>query len=73
MERKFQAALDAYVGGDITASAAGPGPERDQADKELAAATEWEQRCAFPFDAYRPVFHLARRRGLPLVALGVDR
>ncbi|CAN0179890.1 unnamed protein product, partial [Laminaria digitata] len=73
VERQFQPALDAYLaGGGLTSSAAGPGPERDEADAELALATEWEQRYAFPFEAYRPVFHLARRRGLPLVALGVD-
>lgn len=50
-----------------------PGPSRDAADAELAKATQWEKRSAYPFDAYRPIFHLARSRGLPLVALGVDR
>lgn len=73
MERQFQAALDAYVAGGTEPGAAEPGPTRDAADQELAKVTQWEERSSLPFDAYRPVFHLARRRGLPLVALGVDR
>lgn len=72
VERQFQGALDAYVAGGKEAGAAEPGPTRDAADQELAKATQWEERSSLPFDAYRPVFHLARRRGLPLVALGVD-
>lgn len=62
---QFQPALDAYIAerqGDLAA-----------ADAELAEATQWEDRCAFPFENFLPVLHLARSRGLPLVAMGVDR
>lgn len=73
MERQFQSALDEYVAGGEDGAGREAGEVRDRADLELAKATQWEQRSAFPFDAYRPLFHLARRRGLPLVALGIDR
>lgn len=62
---QFQPALDAYI--------AGQGGDLASADAELAKATQWEDRCAFPFENFLPVFHLARSRGLPLVAMGVDR
>lgn len=64
VEMQFQPALDAYIAerqGDLAA-----------ADAELAEATQWEDRCAFPFENFLPVLHLARSRGLPLVAMGVD-
>lgn len=76
MEQQFQPALDAYVAGGRAAGGGDggkAGPSRDLADAELAKAVEWDQRSAYPFDAYLPVLHLARARGLPLVALGVDR
>lgn len=45
----------------------------DEADAKLAEATEWERRSKYPFEAFLPIFHLARSRGLALIALGVDR
>lgn len=66
VEMQFQPALDAYIAGREEGDLAG-------ADAELAEATQWEDRCAFPFENFLPVFHLARSRGLPLVAMGVDR
>lgn len=73
MERQFQPALDAYVAGGNPFDGGGEGAARDKADEELARAMQWESRSPFPLQAYWPVFHLARKRGLPLVALGVDR
>lgn len=73
MERQFQAALDEYIADGRPPGASEPGEVLDQADARLADATQWEKRSILPFDAYRPVFHMARRRGLPLVALGMDR
>ncbi|CAM9847076.1 unnamed protein product [Ascophyllum nodosum] len=72
VERQFQSALDDYVAEGRTPGASEPGELLDQADARLAEATQWKERSTLPFDSYRPVFHLARRRGLPLVALGVD-
>jgi len=68
---QFQPALDAYVAGGQEGQ--GGQEDLDRADAELAEAIQWDERCAFPFDNFRPVFHLARSRGLPLLAMGVDR
>ncbi|CBJ27968.1 conserved unknown protein [Ectocarpus siliculosus] len=71
VEMQFQPALDSYVaGGDQGGD--GKDEDLDSADAELARATQWAERCAFPFENFLPLFHLARRRGLPMVALGVD-
>eukprot|EP00903_Cladosiphon_okamuranus_P020354 g18674.t1 len=64
VEMQFQPALDAYL--------AGQGEDLATADAVLAEATQWGDRCAFPFENFLPVFHLARSRGLPLLAMGVD-
>ncbi|CAN0403512.1 unnamed protein product [Ectocarpus sp. 12 AP-2014] len=71
VEMQFQPALDSYVaeGGQ---GGGGKDGDLDSADAELARATQWAERCAFPFENFLPLFHLARRRGLPMVALGVD-
>ncbi|CAM9592851.1 unnamed protein product [Ectocarpus fasciculatus] len=73
VEMQFQPALDSYVagGGEGGDGTEGEG-DLDSADAELARATQWAERCAFPFENFLPLFHLARRRGLPMVALGVD-
>lgn len=64
---QFQPALDAYIAGGKAAV------DLESADAELAKATQWGERCAFPFENFLPLLHLARSRGLPLVALGIDR
>lgn len=70
---QFQPALDAYIaGGQGRQGGQGQG-DLDRADDELAEAIQWNERCPFPFDNFLPVFHLARSRGLPLLAMGVDR
>lgn len=69
VEMQFQPALDAYIAGDQ----GNGGAAMDSADTELEKATQWKERCAFPFENFLPVFHLARSRGLPMVAMGVDR
>lgn len=70
---QFQPALDAYVAGGGQGGDGKDGGDLASADAELARATQWAERCAFPLDNFLPLFHLARRRGLPMVALGVDR
>ncbi|CAM9595553.1 unnamed protein product [Choristocarpus tenellus] len=74
VERQFQPALDAYIasGGKAQSS---PGEEKatEEADAELKRDTQWEARSLFPFESYLPVLHMARTRGIPLVALGVER
>lgn len=61
----FQAALDAYVRSkkeDIT--------EAD-ADAAFIKGTDWLNRWVWDFNVYKPIFHLARNKGIPLVALNV--
>ncbi|KAH8098322.1 hypothetical protein JL720_1261 [Aureococcus anophagefferens] len=43
VQQRFQPALDAYGAGKLS-------------ERRLAAATEWEQRWSWPFEAYAPVF-----------------
>ncbi|CEL99640.1 unnamed protein product [Vitrella brassicaformis CCMP3155] len=52
----FQPILDGYLSGKYT-------------DVDLYTKTEWATRWAWPFDAYLPIFQLAKKRGLHLIAL----
>ena len=61
----FQVALDAYVRSkkdDIS--------EAD-ADAAFIKGTDWLNRWVWDFNVYKPIFHLARNKGIPLVALNV--
>lgn len=61
----FQKALDVYIssaGGEITEEAA---------DAAFIKGTDWLNRWVWDFEVYKPIFHLARNRGIPLVALNV--
>lgn len=55
-----QAALDAYVAGEID-------------EEELLRQTEWDRRWGFDFALYRPLVMLGRTRGLPLIALNAPQ
>ncbi|MEO0947530.1 MAG: ChaN family lipoprotein, partial [Cyanobacteria bacterium J06641_5] len=55
-QRPFQAALDAYLAGEI-----------DEA--ELRDRTEYEERWGFPWEYYAPLLRFARDRSLPVLAL----
>ena len=59
-QRPFQAALDAFVAGEI-----------DEA--QMLERTEWEERWGFGTDLYRPFWTFAREHGLPIVALNARR
>jgi uncharacterized iron-regulated protein len=55
-----QHALDRWVAG-----------ESDEA--QFLAESRWKERWGHDFAAYRPVFELARKRRIPMVALNIDR
>jgi uncharacterized iron-regulated protein len=61
----FQAALDAYV------RSKKEGISEEAADTAFIAGTDWLKRWVWDFEVYKPIFHLARDRGIPLVALNV--
>ena len=61
----FQEALDTYV-----SSKSNDISEID-ADAAFIKGTDWLNRWVWDFEVYKPIFHLARNRGIPLVALNV--
>ncbi|BAY51123.1 hypothetical protein NIES2134_112930 [Thermostichus vulcanus NIES-2134] len=56
IQRPFQAALDAYIGGEIT-------------EMELLVQTQYAQRWGFPWSLYAPIFRFAKEQQIPLIAL----
>lgn len=60
LPRAAQPVLDAYVAGTI-----------DEAT--FLAQSRWAEVWRHDFNAYRPVFDLARRERIPMVALNIDR
>ncbi|WP_448527129.1 ChaN family lipoprotein [Parathermosynechococcus lividus] len=56
IQRPYQAALDAYIAGEIT-------------EMELLAQTEYAQRWGFPWSLYAPMFRFAKEHRIPLIAL----
>ena len=61
----FQAALDAYVRSKREEVS------EEDADAAFIKGTDWLNRWVWDFEVYKPIFHLARNRGIPLVALNV--
>ena len=59
VQRQFQPVLDDYVARRI-----------DEA--QLFAATDWQRRWYWSFEAYVPIFRICRECGVKLVALDVD-
>ena len=60
IQRPYQAPLDAYVAATIDEAA-------------MLAGVEWAERWRLDFALYRPIFELARRHHVPLVALNARR
>jgi len=56
---QYQPALDAYIQGTIT-------------EEQMLQQTQWATRWTWPFENYRPVFTLARKLKIPLIALNVN-
>jgi uncharacterized iron-regulated protein len=60
----FQEALDVYIKSRNDVSL-------EVADKAFIIGTDWGNRWVWDFEVYKPIFHLAREKGIPLVALNV--
>lgn len=60
VQRPFQPTLERWTAGEIDEAA-------------LRQGVEWEERWGFDFAPYRPLFELARDRGLRVVALNAPR
>jgi uncharacterized iron-regulated protein len=58
--RPTQAALDAYVKGEIDEAA-------------MLERTEWKTRWGFGWEMYAPMLRLCRERGIPVVALNAEK
>jgi uncharacterized iron-regulated protein len=58
--RRVQAALDAWVGGQLNV-------------ESFLDAAEWHQVWGFHEELYLPLFHFARQNRIPMVALNVER
>lgn len=56
IQRPFQAALDAYIAGEIS-------------EMELLEQTQYAQRWGFPWSLYAPIFRFAKEQQIPLIAL----
>ena len=55
-QRPYQAALDAYIAGDIT-------------EAELRSQTDYDQRWGYDWDYYAPILRFAQTHGYPVIAL----
>lgn len=60
LPRAAQPALDRFVTGDIDLAA-------------FRAESRWDDVWGHDFEAYRPLFELARAEAIPMVALNIDR
>lgn len=56
---QYQAVLDKYISGEIN-------------ETQLLDQVQWEKRWAWPFKVYRPIFSLARKMRIPMIALNVN-
>jgi uncharacterized iron-regulated protein len=61
----FQAALDTYINSKKV------GVSEEEADIALERDTDWNNNWKWDFAAYKPVLHVARNKGIRLVALNV--
>ncbi len=56
---QFQPTLDAFVEGTIS-------------EEQMLEETQWSTRWTWPYENYRPVFALAQKLKIPLIALNVN-
>ena len=56
---QFQPALDAFIAGTIS-------------EEQMLEETHWSTRWTWPYENYRPVFALAQKLKIPLIALNVN-
>ena len=59
-QQPFQEFLDAFVAGTLT-------------EKEMLRRTDYFERWRYDYRLYRPLLRLARARGIPLIALNLER
>lgn len=59
-QQPFQGALDQYVSGEID-------------ERQLLRDTEYYRRWGFDYRLYRPVMRFARKHGIPVLALNIER
>lgn len=58
-QQPFQAALDAYIAGEIS-------------EADLLRRTEYFDRWRFDYRLYRPLLRFAREQGIPVIALNLE-
>lgn len=63
IEQQYQPLLDAYSKSTLP---------NEEADEELLTKCEWGTRWKFDAAPYKELLHLAKKSGIPLVALGVS-
>mmetsp|Transcript_2842 Transcript_2842/g.4029 ORF Transcript_2842/g.4029 Transcript_2842/m.4029 type:complete len:351 (+) Transcript_2842:61-1113(+) len=56
---QFQSVLDNFIAGSIS-------------EEQMLEQTQWSTRWSWPYENYRPVFNLARKLQIPLIALNVN-
>jgi uncharacterized iron-regulated protein len=59
-QKPFQTYLDAYIAGDID-------------EKMMLEKTEYFKRWKYDYELYRPIILFAKEKGIPIIALNIDR
>jgi uncharacterized iron-regulated protein len=59
-QQPFQPALDAYIAGEID-------------EDEMLRRTDYFERWRFDYRLYRPILRFAREKGIPVIALNLER
>ncbi len=59
-QKPYQKYLDAFIAGKIT-------------EKEMVEKTEYFDRWKYDYELYRPILLFAKEKGLPIVAINIDR
>ncbi|MCW8894386.1 ChaN family lipoprotein [Sulfurimonas sp.] len=59
-QKPFQKYLDAFVAGKIS-------------EKDMLTKTEYFKRWKYDYELYRPIMLFAKEKGIPIIALNIDR
>lgn len=59
-QKPYQKYLDAFIAGEIT-------------EKEMIQKTEYFDRWKYDYELYRPIILFAKEKGLPIIAMNIDR